>query len=226
MTTTRLPPYHRPGFDCIRDNANCPGCKRSPGDHGVSGGVAVYAVRDSDRHTAVSLEVMLTQYPPTVPTYPGMRGGKTNRDDPPHGGALVLHRPADGGELCHVIDVPCAYEIIGYIRGDEMYKHHGSQDPHVDPMVQPESLWLALEAELARQLDDHEHKEGPRKECQGCIVADRKALALYIFDWLRRRNGNELDDAIGEMSLADYENALEELEMILEHGGKPPNWVS
>ncbi len=55
--------------------------------------------------------------------------------------------------------------------------------------------------------------------------AKESELAAYILSWLRSRNGGELDEAIGAMRLADHENMREELEMILEHGGRPPNWV-
>ncbi len=50
-------------------------------------------------------------------------------------------------------------------------------------------------------------------------------LAAYIIKFLRNRNGSELDSAFGEMKVSSYMLMLEELEMILEHGGKPPNWV-
>jgi hypothetical protein len=50
-------------------------------------------------------------------------------------------------------------------------------------------------------------------------------LALVILSWLRSRNGGELDEAIGAMRLADHENMRGELELILKHGGRPPNWV-
>jgi hypothetical protein len=56
-------------------------------------------------------------------------------------------------------------------------------------------------------------------------VTKEAELAAYILGWLRSRNGGELDEAIGAMRLADYENMRGELEMILQHGGRPPNWV-
>ncbi len=55
---------------------------------------------------------------------------------------------------------------------------------------------------------------------------DEKKLARYIADWLRVRNGGELEDAMCNMRVGDFENFLKELEMILKHGGKPPNWIS
>lgn len=50
------------------------------------------------------------------------------------------------------------------------------------------------------------------------------ALAKYIVDWLRNRNGGELAEAFGDMKLCDYEMLVGELELILKHGGKPPSW--
>lgn len=50
-------------------------------------------------------------------------------------------------------------------------------------------------------------------------------LADYIFRWLERRNGGELARAIGRMRVESYRLAKEELAMILQHRGKPPNWV-
>lgn len=52
-----------------------------------------------------------------------------------------------------------------------------------------------------------------------------EALARYILQHLRERNGAELDEAIGNMRLLDFELCVNELALILKHGGKPPNWV-
>lgn len=51
-----------------------------------------------------------------------------------------------------------------------------------------------------------------------------KELAAYILHWLKVRNGAELADAFDDMTVRDAENMRGELEMILEHGGKPKNW--
>lgn len=51
-------------------------------------------------------------------------------------------------------------------------------------------------------------------------------LARYIFTWLRERNEGELDVAIGDMKVYDYETAIDELTLILQHGGKPKNWTT
>lgn len=53
-----------------------------------------------------------------------------------------------------------------------------------------------------------------------------RELAVYIFEWLRRRNGAELEDALLDMTLRSRETALDELERILTFRSKPPNWVS
>ena len=50
-------------------------------------------------------------------------------------------------------------------------------------------------------------------------------LAEYILKWLRERNGSELESALDSMTVRDSRNMKEELELILTHGGRPPNWV-
>lgn len=57
-------------------------------------------------------------------------------------------------------------------------------------------------------------------------LSEDEKLAHTIFDWLRRRNGGQLREALGMLPLADYEMLISELTMILEHSGIPPNWVS
>ena len=54
---------------------------------------------------------------------------------------------------------------------------------------------------------------------------ENKKLAEYIFEWLEDRNGGELRAALDAMSVGSYRRALGELEMILDHRGKPPNWI-
>lgn len=53
---------------------------------------------------------------------------------------------------------------------------------------------------------------------------DEDALAAYIFEWLGRRNGEELAPALDEMRVKDVALAKAELALILKHQGKPPNW--
>ncbi len=51
------------------------------------------------------------------------------------------------------------------------------------------------------------------------------SLTEYIVEWLIERNGGELAEAFGNMRVRDFDGLRQELTMILEHGGKPPNWV-
>lgn len=53
----------------------------------------------------------------------------------------------------------------------------------------------------------------------------QSALADIIIRWLQERNGGELGPAFDNMRVADFRNLRGELEMILEHGGRPPNWA-
>ncbi len=50
-------------------------------------------------------------------------------------------------------------------------------------------------------------------------------LAEYLLTWLESRNGGELLDAFQNMRVRDANLLRAELVMILQHGGKPPNWV-
>lgn len=52
-----------------------------------------------------------------------------------------------------------------------------------------------------------------------------KELAEYIVSFLETRNRGELRPAFDEQTVASRRLMLEELEMILEHRGKPANWV-
>jgi len=55
---------------------------------------------------------------------------------------------------------------------------------------------------------------------------NRDELAAYIVEWLRSRNGEQLRPAFDNMRVGDFELMLDELALILQHGGKPPNWTS
>jgi hypothetical protein len=57
------------------------------------------------------------------------------------------------------------------------------------------------------------------------IRTEDKELAAYIVEFLRRRNAGELDPAIRKMTVGSFEILHEELELILEHHGKPPGWI-
>lgn len=83
-------------------------------------------------------------------------------------------------------------------------------------------------------------KPGSPVLCAGCLAnrqteerAARKLnrlstaeLAEYIITWLSERNGGELEEAFENMRVCDWHTLHDELEAILEHGGKPPNWTT
>jgi hypothetical protein len=78
--------------------------------------------------------------------------------------------------------------------------------------------------DVARRLMDAVDGQ-PAPSSEPVVIAGRTTdCAFYIFQWLRDRNDGELDEAIRSMPLSSYELAVEELELILEHGGRPPNW--
>lgn len=54
---------------------------------------------------------------------------------------------------------------------------------------------------------------------------EHDVLADYILTWLQERNGGALQDAFDNMRMKDARLMTAELALILEHGGKPPNWV-
>lgn len=57
------------------------------------------------------------------------------------------------------------------------------------------------------------------------MSAEMKELAAYVLEFLESRNGGELREVFDNMTRKDYSLLLEQLSMILEHGGKPPNWI-
>lgn len=78
--------------------------------------------------------------------------------------------------------------------------------------------------------------EGARcGRCTGIMARERQpgrhmveaplALTDYILNWLRSRNGGEFEGTFSTMPLYKFELLKSELELILTHGGKPPNWV-
>ena len=56
-------------------------------------------------------------------------------------------------------------------------------------------------------------------------AADKVGLAHCILNWLESRNGAELEPALEGMTVGDQRRMREELTLILEHGGRPPNWT-
>lgn len=143
LVIERLPVIERPGYDCWKDNANCPHCKRKPGDHGISGGVSSFGVRTTyqGRLYAVELEVLCPNYPPTVDMSAWSERNKQTR-----GGALVLHGQArEGGEECLYLGVPCDSSTIGFLAGDMLWKAHGDDSGGPN---QSDAFWKALSAHL------------------------------------------------------------------------------
>ncbi len=49
--------------------------------------------------------------------------------------------------------------------------------------------------------------------------------AAYIWEWLRRRNGSELSEALGEISVNSRERLHLELIEIIKAHGRPRNWA-
>lgn len=149
----RMPVRSRPGFDCRRDHANCPACKaQSENDHGISGGIAWYAVSaDHDgRRVALVLEVLRRDWLPV--TRAALRGEDDERfvNRPPMGATLSLHY-SDGTE--HDCDWfgdggKCRCEMIGYLDADQFYKQWGNADPNAAADAQSEEFWAALELQL------------------------------------------------------------------------------
>lgn len=55
-------------------------------------------------------------------------------------------------------------------------------------------------------------------------TAQPSLLASYIIEWLETRNKGELREALDQQRIRDRKLMLDELTLILRHGGKPPNW--
>lgn len=60
---------------------------------------------------------------------------------------------------------------------------------------------------------------------QVSIPLTSEELAKYIIEFLRTRNLGELEEAFDDMTVGNYRRLENELSLILEHGGKPPNWT-
>lgn len=109
-TIERLPVYTRAGFDCRKDNANCPSCKilrmRDPNafdDHGVFGGAAWFVVAvdlgvSGALRAALALEVLLCRYPSTVDR--SSWGEALSFTSKPRGATLSFHRQVATGDPC------------------------------------------------------------------------------------------------------------------------------
>lgn len=62
---------------------------------------------------------------------------------------------------------------------------------------------------------------------QAAALTEKAAIecADYLLSWLRKRNANEFESVLDNMRVVDAKNMREELIYILQHGGKPDNWV-
>lgn len=51
-------------------------------------------------------------------------------------------------------------------------------------------------------------------------------LAHYIITWLMSRNDHQIGRlAMNQLTMADHQLLLNELQLILSYRGKPPNWT-
>lgn len=122
-----------PGYDCTRE------CKHDPpGDHGISGGEWRYSVTDGTH--AVSLIVLASDYPESVerPLPPSLMSMLM--------ATLLYHTAQADGNECNLLDgKPCMMDT-SYLRGAALWREHGDRRQ----FEQPESFWLAMEAEQAK----------------------------------------------------------------------------
>lgn len=172
MNIERLPIVYRAPFDCINANDNCPGCKHRKSDHGVSGSLAIYAVRaeHDGKRRAVTMRILGGDVLPVTREWWRMTGrvasqglslassaaegqrGLIDEVRPHHAAGLEFHREEPGGDECGYLGEGRLCEPdVGYCAGEELFKLHGNSDSTSDVREQPERFWLALEQAL---LDD------------------------------------------------------------------------
>lgn len=83
---------------------------------------------------------------------------------------------------------------------------------------------LGIVGSQAVQASSHFNRAAVRQAQH--TLEQQKALARYIIDeWLRNRSGAAFDRVLDEMKVGQYRSLFEELALILQHGGKPPNWT-
>jgi hypothetical protein len=187
-TIERLPVITRAGFDCRGDNANCPSCNwlrehgKPPDDHGISGGVVLYAVRAdvAGRRFVLSIEVLAHDYPETARAGVAESRKRWQADsatfgildgwfDSPKGAGLYLHEPLpeyveESSESfvhhhreCVFFDgKPCRSETLTWIGADEFYKAHGFKGEATLEQLktcQSDAFWLHLGAKLAHYAE-------------------------------------------------------------------------
>ena len=80
--------------------------------------------------------------------------------------------------------------------------------PHVGP-----DTW-------GKPVADHQRPDG---KCT--VTEEHRNLAAYIVEWFGCRNAGEFEKVLDRQRVMDRRLMLDELAMILAHGGRPPNWV-
>ena len=130
--------FEEQGYDC----RHAP-CKHNPqGNHGINGGRWIFGVSSGDK--AVSLTVLTSFYPDTVPEAHRICGWPRKQDDIT--GELVFHRAIPTGERrCEFLaGRPCETESGGFTICDEFAPLLADT---FEP--QPEAVWKKLESLLA-----------------------------------------------------------------------------
>lgn len=167
---TRCDVVKRPGYDCIGDHQNCPGCnaiekrdgkRPKPGYHGRFGGSYFFGVRAENREghrICVVLEVLGIHYPSTMADFVPECVAE------PRGAVLTIHvegtregADAETGD-CPFVERWCHCEVWGYLLAGEIYERSGikTRDRDRDLSSQPDALWLELEKLLADVLTREE----------------------------------------------------------------------
>lgn len=148
--------FQKPGFDCIR--GPCPHKPKREGplhgrEHGINGGSWWFVVTDGP--VAVSLEVLTSFYPETVPPRARDTGWPARRDQVT--GQVTWHRatPTDQdteGRRCEFVPGGKCYDAnVGFLIADEFAPLLGDTFEN-----QPERLWARLEAlavEFRREVE-------------------------------------------------------------------------
>lgn len=148
-----------------------------------------------------------------------------------HGG--VLHEEAcpypGGGECTCPPITPTTDEVITAICvmiRDAAEKHRDPSDPY------PTSGTYAAAAFAEELADDiangewRKHLRSAKATGQSAEnAADHKATALVILDLLITRNRGAWRDIMNGQTIDDRALLIEQLALVIEHGGRPPNWV-
>ena len=149
----RLPVTYRAPFDCINANEGCPGCRQRKSDHGVSGSLAIYAVRTEHdgKRRAVTMRILGGDVLPVTREWWRVTG--RGEDRPHHAAGLEFHREDLDGEECGYLgDGRLCVPDVGYCAGEELFRLYGNSDSASDVREQPEGFWLALERALLEDI--------------------------------------------------------------------------